>query len=239
MPPEQNFPPSPVPVPQLSKWKQPVSPFLAALVILLFLSIMWWYITAMHKDIVMFWMGAPAVEETYTPVIRRPRPVAMETGEVDMTGWKTYTNAEYGFEFKYPENWVSHDMQGRHESMWVAEIQEHYEKEGFSSGRVNITTETEKTIDGAFAHASLLYQQNSYKSRPSKPEIVSIDGVSAVKQSYSPYEISPPSTTYSFPTRGIALSLEDASGTPNSPADYSNKIRETILSTFHFLPSAN
>ena len=31
---------------------------------------------------------------------------ATSTAEIDTSGWKTYRNEEYGFEFKYPEDWT-------------------------------------------------------------------------------------------------------------------------------------
>ncbi|TSC91072.1 MAG: Uncharacterized protein CEN90_620 [Parcubacteria group bacterium Licking1014_17] len=61
-------------------------------------------ITALIVGGIMYlWLGrsgqTPNPMVSYTPTAT-PTSVPMDT-----TGWKTYTNTRYGFEFRYPKNW--------------------------------------------------------------------------------------------------------------------------------------
>jgi hypothetical protein len=38
-----------------------------------------------------------------------------------IAGWKTYTNAQYGFEFQYPKEWVTSDNSAATVSVWSSE----------------------------------------------------------------------------------------------------------------------
>ena len=82
MPPEQNISPSPVsPTPQTSQWQSPIKPLLIALLILVSFGIMDWYAVVHQQEVVK-------VGDSYTAP--------------DTSDWKTYTDTEFGLEFKYP-----------------------------------------------------------------------------------------------------------------------------------------
>lgn len=42
--------------------------------------------------------------------------------QAELSGWKTYTNEEYGFSFKYPNNWYSFEKNEQAEKMCQAEF---------------------------------------------------------------------------------------------------------------------
>ncbi|MBI3290923.1 hypothetical protein HYZ76_01415 [Candidatus Falkowbacteria bacterium] len=53
---------------------------------------------------------APQDQNANTNVILNPdQSRDEESGEIDTSEWKTYRNEEYGFEFKYPEEWIKKD----------------------------------------------------------------------------------------------------------------------------------
>src|SRR6185436_13099849 len=90
------MPPTPI-----SKWQQPVRPFLTVLLLFLFLSLASGYLFTCRNSPLMSWLGVPDTQDNYTVTPRHHQP-GMETGEMDDSKWQTYRNTTYNFELKYP-----------------------------------------------------------------------------------------------------------------------------------------
>jgi len=49
-----------------------------------------------------------------------PSEASAQEEEIDTSTWKTYRNEEYGFEFKYPEDWVKFEYQDKLNNLIVS-----------------------------------------------------------------------------------------------------------------------
>lgn len=58
----------------------------------------------------IIWVGIFYMKRKPTPVIEKAGPVKEEGKKAGITDWKTYRNEEYGFEIKYPSDWISEEV---------------------------------------------------------------------------------------------------------------------------------
>ncbi|MBP6943023.1 MAG: hypothetical protein KBB55_03190 [Candidatus Buchananbacteria bacterium] len=165
------------------------------------------------------------VAQTNKPVVindasELPKEVAPKPADNPPEGWSKYTNTQYGYEFFYPATWKvikEKDMVPE----WITWISENPEASGASSG-VSIFATSTQSVAAALKAAQDAYA-NPGKNRYSVPEVVTINGITAVKQAFFPYEIVPPGVNYVFPERGLELSIS-----------YDATTTERIISSFKF-----
>lgn len=160
--------------------------------------------------------------------------------EVDTSGWKVYRNEEYGFEFKYPLEWMLGETYGQR----IVSIEENPGWGGASAGIFIFLIKVE-SVDEVFENAK---EEKTIKDKISPevprgyprygdPEIVYVDGIKAVKRYYKTYEIVPSGIEYIIPEKGLDIFLTDVSGVGMDPAAYSAKnrqIRQGVISSFKF-----
>lgn len=96
--------------------------FAFAIILLIASGVGLWFVIEASKDEIE--------QEVVIPIAVRKfsQPVESELSRVDISGWKTYQNKEYGFEFKYPIDFMVDDSAD--ESMSKFDIHLHVIKDG-------------------------------------------------------------------------------------------------------------
>jgi hypothetical protein len=161
----------------------------------------------------------------------------------DMGNWGSYTNIRYGIQFSVPKNWL---ITGNAET-GEYNILENEDWSGPSVG-VMLKSAKKESIEKTFselkgiAEQSIKYYQehpDGPATRHGEPELVTVAGEKAVKQSYQPYEIIAPGFRYFFPQAGFELDLSDVYVPGSESNKYTLFIHDKILSSFKFLGKLN
>lgn len=156
--------------------------------------------------------------------------IEVENGVVD---WETYRNDKYGFQFMYPKEWK---VETGVVAPSIFKIAEHPDWGGASGGVAAWATE-KMTVEKALVELRRRANKVTNDVKAIKygvPEIITIDGVTAIKQSYQPYEIVPSGIEYQFPEKGFVFFLTDLY-TDNEPIEVaSSEVQKKVLSTFKF-----
>lgn len=154
----------------------------------------------------------------------------------DMSGWQTYTNEKYGFNFQYPSNWKQIDS-----PTFLLNLSEN-DPYSYDFSGVFIKTTNPTTIEDALAKAIKEYKTKldadpDYPSsypKYTEPKVVDFHGQTAIQRSYRTYEITPPGTEYILPEKGLIITISDLYGNGKVSVETMSTLRNQILSTFKF-----
>jgi hypothetical protein len=141
--------------------------------------------------------------------------------EADSTaGWKTYTNAEYGFEFKYPKNWVLDEQSTNAEALLFRPPG----SEGGNGFSLEIDKASHANVEDWFNEkmASDEYVDNKFSAM----KIAGLDAISF----YYLASIGGCDKEYAFIHEGNLYQLHRGSAT----CDLEDSIYDNIASTFKF-----
>lgn len=168
--------------------------------------------------------------------------------EKEATGWKIYTNEKYGYEIKYPSNWLAKDEGGQEPDIVIFNDTEFWGELPIIYASISIRT-------AGVSEDSVIGWNKTVLSRPDKWEIVEIGGVQAVEEEYKYQHAVGSGKRYTFMHEkalvryGILTEIKDVKNTPspgggvvpeniidpNKTPELYREIFNQILSTFKFL----
>lgn len=217
MPPEQNGA-DPAPVSPTSKWQRPLGPVFSALLLILFLCLVLLYVTKCQDKLSEIWADGPEATTSYLPPRPHNTPVAVVTGEVDMTGWKTYNNSQV--EFKHPSTWT---------------VRETRTQDAFAHS-------TLAAFDPRYGDPTMMYSADAPASYwPSTHSIVVLINSGSCQAYDWRLDRSTDGSGNNDPvwSRGVCLLADGARVQLNAKDEPTKVAADQILSTFRFLPTTN
>ena len=154
--------------------------------------------------------------------------------ETDTSTWKTYRNEEFGFEFKYPEQWASNEgmIDGQFYATFLTQGTVRKYQDGSQNSPPDMTVKIVQNPNGLALASFVKEYQNGWYSSYFEQKPILIDGqeVLIVDDQKASRPVSPPKVAFIYKVNNIIVITFGDSIVSES---------DKILSTFKFIDSTD